>query len=357
MTGTTISGAGARPSANLTQRIPVSDSGTKGFVTGQQIVELALSYDAGTKTANSPVLNLSETWNNGAVAFTGLKYNVTDTASLAASLLMDLQVGGVSKLTLRKDGFLRAFNTIQTDGVLTWQSDVYLARDAANILAQRNGVNAQAFRLYNTYTDASNYERAFIRWAANQLEIGGEAAGTGLNRNLQITAGADLKLGGGNTVFWRIAGGHLRPESNNAVNLGTASVMVANGYFAGTVQGNAFLAGASASFYWSARSRMFSDADGNIRLSNNGQTDFGRLMFGGTTSSFPALKRNGGVLQVKTADDSDFTRLDAKVLGVVDGMTAPGAVVGYALIFVDAADGDLKVMFGDGTVKTIVTDT
>lgn len=40
-----------------------------------------------------------------------------------------------------------------------------------------------------------------------------------------------------------------------------------------------------------------------------------------------------------------------------DGVTAPTAVAGKAYIYVDVADGDLKIIFGDGTVKTIVTDT
>jgi len=40
-----------------------------------------------------------------------------------------------------------------------------------------------------------------------------------------------------------------------------------------------------------------------------------------------------------------------------DDGTAPGATVGKAKIYTDTADGDLKVIFGDGTVKTIVTDT
>ena len=43
--------------------------------------------------------------------------------------------------------------------------------------------------------------------------------------------------------------------------------------------------------------------------------------------------------------------------GLVDGVTAPGAASGYARIYVDSADGDLKVVFGDGTIKTIVTDS
>ncbi len=40
-----------------------------------------------------------------------------------------------------------------------------------------------------------------------------------------------------------------------------------------------------------------------------------------------------------------------------DGMTAPAALAGFAKIYVDTADGDLKVIFGDGTVKTLATDT
>jgi len=45
------------------------------------------------------------------------------------------------------------------------------------------------------------------------------------------------------------------------------------------------------------------------------------------------------------------------VNALTDGVTAPATLTGYAQIYVDSADGDLKVKFGDGTVKTIVTDT
>ena len=45
------------------------------------------------------------------------------------------------------------------------------------------------------------------------------------------------------------------------------------------------------------------------------------------------------------------------LVAVVDGIIAPGTASGWALIYVDASDGDLKVKFGDGTIKTIATDT
>ena len=60
------------------------------------------SFNAATIVADSPVLNLAQTWNNAAITFTGWKFNVTNTASNAASLLMDLQIGGTSRFVVDK---------------------------------------------------------------------------------------------------------------------------------------------------------------------------------------------------------------------------------------------------------------
>lgn len=53
----------------------------------------------------------------------------------------------------------------------------------------------------------------------------------------------------------------------------------------------------------------------------------------------------------------DLTDLETNVVILEDGITAPGSTSGKAKIYVDTADGDLKIVFGDGTVKTIVVDT
>jgi hypothetical protein len=67
------------------------------------------------------VLNATQTWNNAAVVFTGIKLNITDTASNASSSLFDLQLAGTSKFKIEKSGtlYLRTFSTsgdISTDG-------------------------------------------------------------------------------------------------------------------------------------------------------------------------------------------------------------------------------------------------
>ncbi len=58
----------------------------------------------GTVIASTPVINFTQTWNNSGVTFTGFKLNFSDTASATGSRLIDLQVGGLSKMFVTKIG-------------------------------------------------------------------------------------------------------------------------------------------------------------------------------------------------------------------------------------------------------------
>jgi hypothetical protein len=69
-----------------------------------------------------------------------------------------------------------------------------------------------------------------------------------------------------------------------------------------------------------------------------------------TTTTSGALISAGGLGVAGAVNAGTF-------FGLVDGVTAPSTAGGYARIYVDSADGDLKVKFGDGTVKTIATDS
>ncbi len=73
-----------------------------------------------------------------------------------------------------------------------WGTDLFLERDAANILAQRNGVNAQELRIFNTWTDASNYECGGFAWNGNEFILSTKEAGSGGLRDIVFTPGADL---------------------------------------------------------------------------------------------------------------------------------------------------------------------
>lgn len=154
--------------------------------------------------------------------------------------------------------------------------DTFLKRLSSGVLAIINGTTAQALTIYNTYTSASVYERAFIRWASNVLEIGNEMVG-GTLRLVRIV---------GQSITIRTAG-------TDRVNFGAGGILTST--------------------------------DGGYAL-------------GGISNRFTNAFLSG-------------------YLVIGDNITAPTATAGSAKIYVDVADGDLKIIFGDGTIKTIVVDT
>lgn len=95
-------------SSPSTYRI-IATNGSTTFTLGNNVTGAALTTTAGTPTGltyvfTSPLIDLTQTWNNTNVAFTGLRFNVTDTASNALALLLDLQVSGVTKFRVDKSG-------------------------------------------------------------------------------------------------------------------------------------------------------------------------------------------------------------------------------------------------------------
>jgi hypothetical protein len=237
--------------------VPASGGGTANFLRADGTwaapgggAGLPLIGTGATVTTSQPLLDLSQTWNAGAVVFTAIRSNMTSTASSIDSKLIDLQIGGTTRMFVDRADYGLAVNsaagnaftfgdvagvgtTISVNGgdfpafllqdnignngpaLLTQglnggtagfragsnQSyqfssnagptgapDILLFRDAAATLAQRNSTNAQTFRVYNTFTDASNYERGVLDWTttANTLTIGTQQAGTGVARTLNI---------------------------------------------------------------------------------------------------------------------------------------------------------------------------
>ena len=71
-----------------------------------------------------------------------------------------------------------------------------------------------------------------------------------------------------------------------------------------TANGNVIVASGANSFSWGGSGFMRAPGDGVFKFTNNAETGFDRLQFGGTTSSFPALKRSTTSLKIRLADDS-----------------------------------------------------
>ncbi len=86
------------------------------------------------------------------------------------------------------------------------EKDLILVRDAAGILAQRNGTNAQTSRLYGTYTDGSNYRRVAISMTTGGVaSIAPEGAGTGASGNVLHISGLPTSNPGAG-ILWNDSG-------------------------------------------------------------------------------------------------------------------------------------------------------
>jgi hypothetical protein len=191
--------------------------------------------------------------------------------------------------------------------------DVLLNRDAANTLALRNGTNAQTFNVYNTFTASDNFERLRIFAQSGGSVIIGTQKGTagGTARALELQTDGTTRI----TI-----------AANGAVTLPSISV--------GSVTGSGFLqAGSTNGILWQNRSWMSSPSDGVITFYNNANTDFGRLQFGGTTSSFPALKRSTTSLQARLADDSAFTNIQGKLTTETAYTAGAPTATGYLVLY------------------------
>lgn len=67
----------------------------------------ALTISNGTLNASAPGWQVNQGWSSGGTTFTGALINVTDTASASGSMLADFQVGGSTKLNVLKSGGVR----------------------------------------------------------------------------------------------------------------------------------------------------------------------------------------------------------------------------------------------------------
>lgn len=220
------------------------------------------------------LINLAQTWNTTGTP-TAINLNITNTASNSSSKFIDFQIGGISQCFVGYNGANPVFNIKSTTStvysiagngasllfyygasisnsivftfgvpgivmpstgsygfgastdVSSGAGDLYLVRDAANILAQRRTTNAQTFRLYNTFTSATNFERVNFRWASNEFILDAEKGSVGGTlRGVKIGSATTSLLGfygvtpvdQPDTVTDPTGGGTQDAEARTAIN-------------------------------------------------------------------------------------------------------------------------------------------
>jgi hypothetical protein len=180
--------------------VPVAATGT--WITG------------GTATTTKPQVLIEPTGTTStawSTSGTGLGVNA---ASGFAGNLLDLQLNGTSSFKVTHQGSISWNGVIGTQAAevslaiqgayrarfytssfrflapdithFGWATDggfgtmkTAIWDEGAGILAQRNGTDAQTFRVYGTYTDASNYVRAALSSTSTAVTLAAETDGTG----------------------------------------------------------------------------------------------------------------------------------------------------------------------------------
>lgn len=307
----------------------------------------------GTQTVSAPT-QITQTWNDGAVNFVGFQVNATDTASSSSSALAQFRVGGSPMFNFFKGGALIQAGgldigyggstatatlgigrTRSGDGI----SNIDLIGDATytggglRILrgAGANGASSITHRGTNSFSLVCSEASSFAL-SINSVSVL-TATSTSFSTPVQITS----TLATGTAPF--VVASTTNVANLNASSLNGATFAAPGAIGSGTPSTGAFTTvTATTSFSWSASSLMTAPSDGVIRLTNAAATDFARLQFGGTTSSFPALKRNGASIQVRLADDSGFTAFQSSGFYMTNGS-----------FMADSADGVVRLMNNAGT--------
>jgi len=136
----------------------------------------------------------------------------------------------------------------------------------------------------------------------------------------------------------------------NGAAIGTNALAVTGtANISGNITGGASITGAAGgAFSLSGRGSLAAASDGVWRIRDNAGSSFGRLQFGGTTSSYPALKRSSTVLQAVLADDTGFCPLQGALrtaANAVTGLTAGvlAATTNASIVVTDASGQDYRI--------------
>jgi hypothetical protein len=204
-----------------------------------ETASLPISGNGATVTASTPLVDGTQTWNNAAVVFTGLKFNANDTASSASSLLIDLQTNAGSAATsqfkVRKDGVVIAgqYTGVSNSAALIDGLAPSLGVNLANACGVAWSSGASYFNakdLFLTRRGAANLRLGTVDAAApvaQTLSVQSVVAGTSntAGTSLTITGSQSTGSGAGGSIVFETAAANSGGGATVQNTLATAMVI------------------------------------------------------------------------------------------------------------------------------------
>jgi len=191
---------------------------------------------------------------------------------------------------------------------ITWSDAVDATEDATYSLSlMRNGTLTEGFNLNSSgsMTITGGITAGItsrLRWS-NSTVLEAPSSGVLLITDHLISDFNRLQFGGTTSSFPSIQRSGTGIVVRLADDSANANLTAAGGTFSGIV--------IATRFEISGKSQLQSVTNNNFTVMNNAGNDFNLFQFGGTTSSFPAIKRVSAGLSARLADDSANTTFTA----------------------------------------------
>ncbi len=193
-----------------------------------------LTITGATVTTSQPVLDMTQTWDAAGVTFTGLKFNVTNTASATASTLIELQVNGASAFWVDRVANINLANLSGASiGVVAGGRPRLYFNGNNAIVASNNLGSAGNLGFASAFNNALDV--IMTRRGAANLRFGAADAAAPVAQTLSVqsvvagtsnTAGANLTItgsqgtgtGAGGSIIFQVAPAGSSGTAQNALS-------------------------------------------------------------------------------------------------------------------------------------------
>ncbi len=329
-----------------------------------------------TGSSTTPLLNLSGTWNTSGVP-SAIFLNIADVSSSGFAMLLNLAVDGASKFSVTKTGGVTAESLSLTtdlsvanggtgtstltgivkgngaspltpavagtdyiapsnidtsseldaivsddtgDGALVFATsptlttpNIPVLTNSSNNFEIRNGTNAQFVDVYNTYSNASNYERLRLGWSANFAIVKSQALGSGTLRDLALSGNNVYFNTGADVNRWYInSSGHFLAQADNSYDIGASAASRPRDVHVGrdmVVSGNANLSGAT-ELTIASDAVTVSKSYHRVDTQGDAATDNLATINGGTEGDLLILRAENGSRDVVVKDGAGNIQLN-----------------------------------------------